>query len=68
MREQNIYDALDSILVVFYVLFILSGTTYLVFWRDASGWWYLLALLFISMAGTSYTRELKHYHKENDKN
>jgi 4-hydroxybenzoate polyprenyltransferase len=27
---------------------ILAGCTYLVFWRDHSGWWYILAVLLMS--------------------
>lgn len=28
-----------------WVAAVLGVTTYLVFWKDASGWWFLLALL-----------------------
>lgn len=27
---------------------ILAGTTYLVFWMNESGWWYLLAMVLMS--------------------
>ena len=30
---------------------ILGGCAYLVFWRGASGWWFLLAMLFVSAGG-----------------
>lgn len=31
-----------------YSLAIISGTAYLVFWKDASGWWFVLAALLIN--------------------
>lgn len=32
-----------------YVLVILAGCTYLVFWKDQSGWLYLLAILLMGL-------------------
>lgn len=28
-----------------WMLLMICGCTYVVFWRDASGWWYVLAIL-----------------------
>lgn len=33
------------IVAMLYNLAILAGCTYLVFWKDASPWWFLLAIL-----------------------
>jgi hypothetical protein len=64
MREQNWCDVVDSLIVFLWVMFLIGGCTYLVFWKDASGWWYVLAILLASTAQTSYARELKEYYKE----
>ena len=56
MREQNIYDVVDSILLIIWCMFVVGGCTYLVFWMDASGWWYLLAILLIGTSNTSYNK------------
>jgi len=38
-----------------YVIFLLVGCSYLVFWKGASGWWYLLAVLMSQIAPTITT-------------
>lgn len=65
MREQNIYDALDSILLILWCMFVIGGCTYLVFWMDVSGWWYALAILLIETSNTSYNKELNAHIKNN---
>ena len=35
-------------LVILENLAIIAGTAYIVFWRDESGWWFLLAIALVS--------------------
>lgn len=44
---------------------IISGATYLVFWMGQSGWWYLLAILF--MIGASPATAMKALKYEQDR-
>jgi hypothetical protein len=64
MREQNWCDVIDNVLVIIWCMFIVGGCTYLVFWMNASGWWYLLATLFISTTKTTYVKEMNAYLKD----
>jgi hypothetical protein len=34
--------------IVLWVGFTLGGCAYVVFWRDASGWWFVLAVMLAS--------------------
>ncbi len=47
---------LDNIMSFIWAIGIIGGCTYLVFWKEASGWWYLLALLLCS-ADVYYYKE-----------
>jgi hypothetical protein len=40
-------STLHTLIAAIWTLTIIGGCTYLVFWKDASGWWYLLAMLFL---------------------
>lgn len=42
-----IHNIFVTVFVLIYNLIILGGTTYLVFWKNQTGWLYLLAMLFI---------------------
>lgn len=33
------------ILAIIWNIFIIAGTSYIVFWKGESGWWFLLAIL-----------------------
>lgn len=39
---------LDNILCLIWALIIIVGCTYIVFWKGASAWWYVLALALAS--------------------
>jgi hypothetical protein len=43
MRESVILN----ILAMIWNAFVLAGTTYVVFWKNQSGWWFLLAVILI---------------------
>jgi hypothetical protein len=47
-------------------MFIIGGCTYLVFWMNASGWWYLLAILLVGSSKTTYSKEVNAYLKSKD--
>lgn len=34
-----------------WIVAVFGVTTYLVFWKDASGWWFLLAVLLTAFGG-----------------
>lgn len=40
---------------IVWIFTVMGVTTYVVFWRDASGWWFLLAVLLVS--GTASIKE-----------
>ena len=48
--------------VGFYNITLLAGCSYLVFWKDASGWWFLLAT--ILMATAHYRSKCPHCGEE----
>jgi len=48
-------DSVDSICVLLWLIFLFGGCTYLVFWKGASGAWYLLAM----MLGSGMNRKKK---------
>jgi membrane protein YdbS with pleckstrin-like domain len=47
---------LDNILGFTWALIIVIGCTYIVFWKGASGWWYLMAIVFLQ-ADAYYYKE-----------
>ena len=61
----------DSVLITWIVcaflfdVFLLVGTSYLVFGRGASGWWFLLAIA-IGMSPTLFKVLRKRYQVEED--
>lgn len=40
------------VFVAYYLFcaFLLAGTAYIVFWKQQSGWWFLLALVFANLS------------------
>lgn len=49
MKTQVIESTtIDNIIVLLWAVFIISGCSYLVFWRNESGWWFILAILLLS--------------------
>lgn len=42
-----------SLLVLAYDAFIIGGCAYLVFWKEHSGWWFLLAVVLLESVETN---------------
>jgi hypothetical protein len=53
MTQQGWLLAAGILLRCAFNVAVLATCTYVVFWRDASGWWFLLALLLCSTGGRS---------------
>jgi len=45
---------MKEIALLLYGTFLIGGTSYIVFWKGQSGWWFLLTILFLS--GPSITK------------
>lgn len=50
-------------LTILYNVVILAGTSYLVFWRNASGWWFLLAILLLLIPNQKLYYDCKRNEK-----
>lgn len=65
MREQNIYDFLDGVMLFTFQIAAIVGSAWLVFFHGISPWWFLLTAVLLT-GKTTYSKEVDLYYKQND--